>query len=109
MDDHVYDPLVEKTNLHRDADGRLRIRIPERANIALDTVGRFARGSRSDHPALVYEQPNGELITYTFADFLPEFDVVLRRAWLAGDFDFSAVPLCGRWGWRRRARLAGYR
>ena len=50
-----------------------------------------------------------DLITYTFADFLPEFDVVLRRAWLAGDFDFSAVPLCGRWGWRRRARLAGYR
>ena len=50
-----------------------------------------------------------DLITYTFVDFLPEFDVVLRRARLAGDFDFSAVSLSGRWGWRRRTRLAGYR
>ena len=34
---------------------------------------------------------------------------VLVQEILAGDFDFSAVSLCGRWGWRRRARLAGYR
>jgi len=49
------------------------------------------------------------LITYTLADFSPEFDRVLRRARDAGDFDFSAVPVRGPWGWRRRARLAGYR
>ena len=49
------------------------------------------------------------LITYTLADFSPEFDRVLRRARDAGDFDFSAVPVRGPWGWRRRAHLAGYR
>ena len=49
------------------------------------------------------------LITYTLADFSPEFDRVLRRARDAGDFEFSAVPVRGLWGWRRRARLAGYR
>ena len=48
------------------------------------------------------------LITFTFADFSPEFDCVLRRAREAGDDDFSAVPFKGRWGWRRRARLFGY-
>ncbi len=48
------------------------------------------------------------LITYTFADFKPEFDLALRRASEAGASDFSAVPFKGRWGWRRRARLAGY-
>ena len=48
------------------------------------------------------------LVTYTFADFSPEFDRALRRASEAGDSDFSAVPFKGRWNWRRRARLAGY-
>ena len=31
-----------------------------------------------------------------------------RRAREAGDDIFSAVPLKGRWGWRRRARMFGY-
>ena len=48
------------------------------------------------------------LTTYTLADFSPEFDRVLCRARDAGDFDFSAVPINGKWGWRRRARIAGY-
>ena len=39
---------------------------------------------------------------------LTTFDRVLRRAREAEDFDFSAVPFKGRWGWRRRARLFGY-
>ena len=49
-----------------------------------------------------------ELTTVTFADFSPEFDSVLRRAHKADDFEFSAVPFRGRWGWRKRARLLGY-
>ena len=32
----------------------------------------------------------------------------LRRAHKADDFEFSAVPFRGRWGWRKRARLLGY-
>ena len=49
-----------------------------------------------------------DLVTKTFADFSPEFDRAVRRARNVGDFDVSAVPLKGRWGWRRRARSAGY-
>ena len=39
---------------------------------------------------------------------LPSSIVCSTRAREAGDDIFSAVPLKGRWGWRRRARLFGY-
>ena len=47
------------------------------------------------------------LFTYLFADVSPEFERVWRRAADAG-VSFSAVPLRGRWGWQRRARIAGF-
>ena len=107
----LFDELTEDGNRSAVTAVRLRKwRLEERQRQAW----RLARTLDVD-PTIRYRCPAWwsimvcDLITYTFADFLPEFDVVLRRAWLAGDFDFSAVPLCGRWGWRRRARLAGYR
>ena len=107
----LFDELTEDGNRSAVTAVRLREwRLEERQRQAW----RVARTLDVD-PTIRYRCPAWwsimvcDLITYTFADFLPEFDVVLRRAWLAGDFDFSAVPLCGRWGWRRRARLAGYR
>ena len=70
---------------HLDVDSTLRVRSPAAWSIAVCN-----------------------LLTVLFADVSPEFDLVLRRARDAGGFDFSAVPLRGRWGWRRRARLAGF-
>ena len=70
---------------HLDVDSTLRVRCPAAWSITVCS-----------------------LMTVMFADISPEFDGVLRRARDAGDFDFSAVPLRGRWGWRRRARLAGH-
>ena len=69
MDDHTYLPLTQTTNLYLDpADDRFRIRMPENANIGADTVGKFARGEKADHPALVHEHLNGSVETYTFAE-----------------------------------------
>ena len=69
MSDDLYTPLVEKTNLYFDEHQcRFRIRIPDRANIALDTAVRFARGQRADHTALVFEHDNGDVDRYTFAE-----------------------------------------
>lgn len=69
MKENVYSPLVGKTNLYYDEqEARLKIRIPERANIAADTVGRFARGARAGHPALIFEEEDGTLKRYSFAE-----------------------------------------
>lgn len=69
MNDDVYTALTGRTNLHYDEQSQsLRIRIPERANIALDTVGRFARGPRAEHVALVFEGEDDTITRYTFAE-----------------------------------------
>ena len=55
IDDSVFAPVAARTNLYRDETRNAwRIRIPERANIALDTVVTHAHGPRRDHPALVF-------------------------------------------------------
>ena len=60
IDDSVFAPVAARTNLYRDeARDARRIRIPERANIALDTVAAHALGPRRDHPALVFEDEDG--------------------------------------------------
>ena len=69
IDDSVFAPVAARTNLYRDeARDAWRIRIPERANIALDTVTAHARGPRRDHPALVFEDEDGAARRYSFAE-----------------------------------------
>ena len=68
-DDSVFAPVAARTNLYRDeAHDTWRIRIPERANIALDTVAAHARGPRRDHPALVFEDEDATVRRYSFAN-----------------------------------------
>ena len=59
---------MESIGLVRDAQGRYRIPIPERANIAADTVAKHAAGPRSGHPALIFEAEDGTLRRWTFAE-----------------------------------------
>ena len=67
--DAVFEPLTALCNIVRDpASGGLRIRIPEFANIALDTVSRHARGERAGALALVCEDGEGTLERFTYAD-----------------------------------------
>ncbi len=69
MDNRVFQPLVEVTNLYRDVAGdRYRIGMPLNANIAADTIGRFAKGDRSDHLALIHENLDGSIERYTYAE-----------------------------------------
>src|SRR5512137_1598199 len=59
---------MERIGLVRDAQGRHRIPIPERANIAADTVAKHAAGPRADHPALIFEADDGGQRRWTFAE-----------------------------------------
>ena len=69
MDNRVFQPLVEVTNLYRDVAGdRYRIGMPLNANIAADTIGRFAKSDRSDHLALIHENLDGSIEKYTYAE-----------------------------------------
>ncbi len=69
MNNRVYQPLIEVTNLYRDVAGdRYRIGMPLNANIAADTIGRFAKGDRSDHLALIHENLDGSIEEYTYAE-----------------------------------------
>ena len=67
IDDSVFTPVAARTNLYRDeACNAWRIRIPERANIALDTVVAHARGPRRNHAALVFEDDDATVGRYSF-------------------------------------------
>jgi len=69
MDDTVFEPLAGRTNLERDPEsGRWRVRIPERANIALDTITRQARGGGASRTALVFEEADGRVLRYSFGE-----------------------------------------
>jgi acetyl-CoA synthetase len=48
--------------------GRYEIAIPERANIAADTVGRVATGPGADRPAVIFEEPDGSVATTTYGE-----------------------------------------
>ena len=83
MDNRVFQPLVEVTNLYRDVAGdRYRIGMPLNANIAADTIGRFAKGDRSEHLALIHENLDGSIEKYTYAeldDLASRFAVYLAK------------------------------
>ncbi len=69
IDENVFQPVAERTSLYRDEKGGTwRIAIPEKANLALDSVGVFANSERRDHPALVYEAADGTIFKYSFAE-----------------------------------------
>ena len=65
----VFSVLTQTTNLYVDPAGdRYRIGMPLNANIAADTVGRFATGAKADHLALIHENPDLTVEKYTFAE-----------------------------------------
>ena len=69
MNDRIYQPLAEVTNLYRDtSDDRYRIGMPLNANIAADTIGRFAHGEKANHVALIHEHSDLSTESYTFAE-----------------------------------------
>ena len=64
----VFSVLTQTTNLYVDPAGdRYRIGMPLNANIAADTVGRFATGAKADHLALIHENSDLTVEKYTFA------------------------------------------
>ena len=64
----VFSVLTQTTNLYVDPAGdRYRIGMPLNANIAADTVGRFATGAKADHLALIHENSDQTVEKYTFA------------------------------------------
>lgn len=69
MADPVYAPLTELTNLYLDASqDRHVIGIPKNANLAADTVGRVAQSDQAHHIALIHENSDQSLESYTFAE-----------------------------------------
>ena len=75
--------LMRRMNLRETGQpGLYAIVIPEHANIAADTVGRWAQGTRKDHPALIFEEPDHSIEVWTFV----ELDEIATRlaASLAG-------------------------
>lgn len=61
--------LLDRLNLTDDPEtGRLRIVIPEQANIAADTVSRHAKGAKADSLALVFEAQDGSRTEFTYRE-----------------------------------------
>lgn len=62
------DPLLAtRLNLRLSpAAGRYEIVIPEFANIAADSVGRFAAGPKADSPAVIFEDLDGRIETASY-------------------------------------------
>ncbi len=76
MDRELYASVIAKTNLRFDEHARrLKIELPARANIALDSVTRQARGANAERTALVFEDEPGDVYRYSFA----ELDVLSDR------------------------------
>lgn len=65
-DDLYRNERLRRLNLSPGSDGRLRIDVPEFANIAADTVGTHAAGPRRDSAALVYEAEDGTLTRFSY-------------------------------------------
>ena len=68
LPDYLKDERLGRLNLRPEVDGRLRIAVPEYANIAADSVGKHAAGERADSAALVYEAEDGRVTHYSYAE-----------------------------------------
>lgn len=65
----MIDPdLVARLNLRPAEAGRYEIVIPEFANIAADSVGRFATGTKADSPAVIFEDLDGRIETASYRE-----------------------------------------
>lgn len=69
MNNELYAQVIAKTNLRYDAqEQRLKVELPVKANIALDTIVRYAKGDTAEHTALLFEDAQGEIHRYSFAE-----------------------------------------
>jgi len=59
---------LARLNLRESQPGRYEIVIPQRCNIAADTVGRMASGPRRNHPAIVFEHADRRVQSWTFGE-----------------------------------------
>ena len=66
---------------------------------------KYADGCRRTEP--IWIEGVGQIASAMLSDLSPEFYQVCLRNTGSGRSPFRALPICGRWGWRRRARLAG--
>ncbi|MGI9477570.1 MAG: acyl-CoA synthetase [Hyphomicrobiaceae bacterium] len=64
----IPDHLMGQLNLRMAEGGRYDIVIPEKANIAADTVGKHAQTDHADATALVFEDDNGVVTSMSFAE-----------------------------------------
>ncbi len=90
---------------HDPATDRYTVVIPERLNIAEETVGRHARGPRAAAVALVFEAEDGALQPHTYADLdqaSTRLAAALRRRGIPSDCRRRIRP--SRWAlaWCRR-------
>ena len=68
-DTDIFAQVAAMSNLRFDqTEGRYVIDIPEDANIAIDTIGRHAKGDRADHTALIFEELDGSCSRFTYAE-----------------------------------------
>ncbi len=80
---YTIDPQrLARLNLQAEPAGGYRIVIPQRCNIAADTVGRWANSPRRDHPAMRFERADGSVQSWTFAEV--DEQATRLAAYLAG-------------------------
>ena len=80
---YTIDPQrLARLNLQAEPAGGYRIVIPQRCNIAADTVGRWANSPRRDHPAMRFERADGSVHSWTFAEV--DEQATRLAAYLAG-------------------------
>ena len=99
--DDFYEHLVEGEDL--------AVSLPARWLMARGLLPKdprkYADGCRRTEP--IWIEGVGQIASAMLSDLSPEFYQVCLRSTGSGQGPFRALPICGRWGWRRRARLAG--
>ena len=68
MLDPVFSVLTQTTNLYVDPGGdRYRVALPVNANIAADTIGRWANNGQGDRIALIHDNPDQTCLKFTYS------------------------------------------